>query len=65
MAIKKWKVRINYLSGCEFINVIVKANSERKAKIIAKEKVKKERGDHFMEVCSCRVVDEECETDRG
>lgn len=45
---KTWKVRINYLSGCEFVNVVVKANTERKARIRAIEKIKKERGDKFM-----------------
>ncbi|WP_373266167.1 hypothetical protein [Hungatella hathewayi] len=54
---KKWKVRINYLFGCEFIDVEVKANTERKAKIRAIEKLKKERGDKFMQVCSAKEID--------
>lgn len=54
---KKWKVRINYLFGCEFVDVTVKANTERKAKIRAIEKLKKERGDHFMQVCSVNEID--------
>lgn len=53
---KTWNVRINYLFGCEFINVSVKANSERKARIRAIDKVKKTKGDHFMEVCCVELV---------
>ena len=53
---KKWNVRINYLFGCEFIDVEIKANTERKAKVRALEKLKKERGDHFMTVCSVKEI---------
>ncbi len=59
MAIKKYRCRINWLNGCEFFDVIVKANSERKARIIAKEKVIKEKGNHFCIVCSCEEIREE------
>lgn len=54
---KKWNVRINYLFGLEFIDVEIKANTERKAKIRAVEKLKKERGDHFMQVCSAKEIE--------
>lgn len=59
MAIKKYRCRINYLHGCEFFDVIVKANSERKARIRAKDKVIKERGNHFCIVCGCEEIKEE------
>lgn len=59
MAIKKYRCRINWLNGCEFFDVIVKANSERKARIIVKEKVIKEKGNHFCIVCSCEEIREE------
>lgn len=42
-----------------FFDVIVKANSERKARIIAKEKVIKEKGYHFFMVCDCEEIKEE------
>ena len=54
---KKWKVNIDYLFGCEFIDVVVKANTERKARIRALEKLKKERGDHMMSVCSVTLLE--------
>lgn len=41
-----------------FFEVIVKANSERKARIIAKEKVIKEKGNHFCMVCGCEEIRE-------
>lgn len=56
--IKKWEVTINYLFGLEFIKVPVKANTERKASDFALEKVKKERGDHIMHVCSIELIDD-------
>ena len=59
MAIKKYRCRINWLNGCEFLDVIVKANTERKARIIAKEKVIKERGNHFFVVCGCEEIRED------
>ena len=59
MAIKKYRCRINWLNGCEFLDVIVKANTERKARIIAKEKVIKETGNHFCIVCGCEEMIEE------
>lgn len=59
MAIKKYKCRVNWLFGCEFFDIIVKANSERKARIIAKEKVIKERGNGFCEICSCKEIKED------
>lgn len=59
MAIKKYRCWINWLHGCEIFDVIVKANSERKARIRAKEKVIKERGNHFCYVCSCEEIREE------
>ncbi|NBJ92226.1 hypothetical protein [Parablautia muri] len=59
MAIKKYRCRINWLNGCEFFDVIVKANSERKARIIAKEKVIKEKGYHFFMVCGCEEITED------
>ena len=59
MAIKKYRCRINYLHGCEFFDVIVKANSERKARIRAKDKVIKERGNNFCMVCGCEEITEE------
>lgn len=58
MAIKKYKCRIDYLNGCEFFDVIVKANTERKARIKAKEKVIKEKGNHFCMVCGCEEIRE-------
>ena len=39
MAIKKYRCRINWLNGCEFFDVCIRANSERKSRIRAKEKV--------------------------
>lgn len=54
--IKEWEVIINYLYGCEFIRIKVKANTERKAKMIALNKVKRERGDTAMFVCGCKLV---------
>lgn len=59
MAIKKYRCRINWLNGCEFLEVRIKANSERKARIIAKEKVIKERGNHFFMVCGCKEIRED------
>ena len=59
MAIKKYRCRINWLNGCEFLDVIVKANTERKARIIAKVKVFKEEGNHFCIVCGCEEIMEE------
>ena len=59
MAIKKYRCSINWLSGCDFFDVIVKANSERKARIRAKEKVVKERGNHFFMVCGCEKITED------
>lgn len=54
--IKEWEVVINYLYGCEFIRMRVKANTERKAKMIALSKLKKERGDMAMYACGCKSV---------
>lgn len=59
MAIKKYKCKVDYLNGCEFFDVIVKANSERKARIMAKEKVIKEKGNCFCMVCECEEIGEE------
>ena len=56
MAIKRYRCRIDWLNGCEFFDVIIKANSERKARIKAKEKVIKERGNHFFMVCRCEEI---------
>lgn len=56
MAIKKYRCRINWLNGCEFFDVIVKANTERKARIMAKEKAIKEKGNHFCMVCGCEEI---------
>lgn len=58
MAIKKYRCRINWLNGCEFFDVIVKANTERKARIKAKEKVIKGKGNHFCMVCGCEEIRE-------
>lgn len=55
--IKKWEVTINYLFGAEFVKVPVKANGERNACKIALAKLKKERGDHIMHVCSVDLID--------
>ncbi len=65
MAIKKFRCRINWLSGCDFFDVIVKANSERKARIRAKEKVIKERGNHFFMVCGCEEMMEDSANGNG
>ena len=65
MAIKKYKCRVNWLFGCEFFDVIIKANSERKARKIAKEKVIKERGNGFCEICYCEEIKEEREVLRS
>lgn len=59
MGIKKYRCGVNWLHGCEFLYVIVKANSERKARIRAKEKVIKEKGNHFCMVCFCEEITEE------
>lgn len=59
MAIKRYNCRVNWLFGCDFFNVIVKANSERKARVIARDKVIKEKGSGFCEVCSCEEIKEE------
>ena len=64
MAIKKYSCRVNWLFGCDFFDVIVKANSERKARIIAKENVTKERGNGFCEICSCEEIKEEIHMER-
>lgn len=58
MAIKKYKCKVDYLNGCEFIDVIIKANSEKKARILAKEKVIKEKGNHICIVCGCEEIRE-------
>lgn len=58
MTIKKYRCTINWLNGCEFFDVIVKANTERKARIKAKEKVIKEKGNHFCMVCGCEEIRE-------
>ena len=34
MAIKKYRCRINWLNGCEFFDVCIRANSERKARMV-------------------------------
>ncbi len=59
MAIKQYRCRINWLNGCDFFDVIIKANSERKARIKAKEKVIKERGNYFCMVCGCEEMIED------
>ena len=62
---KKWKCRVNILFGAEFVDVIVKANTERKAKKFAEEKIKKKyHQEHpdtnsvFVEICSCELISE-------
>ena len=59
MAIKKYRCRINWLNGCEFFDVCIRANSERKARIMAKEKVIKEKGNHFCMVCVFEEIRED------
>lgn len=65
MAIKKYKCKVDYLNGCEFFDVIVKANTERKARIKAKEKVIKEKGNHFCMVCGCEEIMEDSANGNG
>lgn len=56
MPIKKWKVTINVLFGLKTVVTFVSANTHRKARIIALEKVKKQEKANFATVISCEQM---------
>lgn len=53
---KKWSCRVNILFGCVFSDYVVKANTERKARLFAIKEAKKEHGDVSMSVVSCNLI---------
>lgn len=53
---KKWSCRVNILFGCVFSDYVVKANTERKARLFAIKVDKKEHGDVSMSVVSCELI---------
>lgn len=55
---KLWAVTINYLFGSETVVVRIKANTERKARIRAVEKFKKEHGDHILDITSVEMLED-------
>lgn len=61
MAIKKWEVDVNYNFGLH-TKVMVKANTQRKAEIIAMDKVKKEKNCSIVFVGSCKLMEDEDES---
>lgn len=56
---KFWEIRINWLFGVDYFSVKVKANTKLKAEKFAKEKVKKEKGDHFFEIANIKEITKE------
>lgn len=58
MSIKKWEVDVDYLFGLH-TKVIVKANTQRKAEIIAMNKVKKEKKCSIVFIGSCKLITED------
>lgn len=57
MAIKIWKVKVDYLFGFE-ITYTIEANTEHKARQFALEKVRKEKKCDFAYVLSCDQIHE-------
>ena len=57
MAIKKWEAEYNVLfDASHVVKVQVEANTERKAKIKAEEKIMKMNKGHFPQLISIREI---------
>jgi len=57
MSIKKWEVRFElFFDANNIVPIIVEANTERKAKIKAEEKLKKTYECHFPIIRSVRKI---------
>lgn len=54
---KKWEVDIDYLFGLH-TTVIVEANTQRKAEMKAKDKVKKEKNCSIVFVGNCKLLED-------